>query len=119
MANPLQPKVIKCLKEEYEAFVVNIVSTSKSGTMDLIACIPKTITRRTASISVKVTVGVFYGFEIKWGKDKPSALQKQKINECIDAGGKAYFIRNLDELRDILDKDLPPVRYESSKTFSL
>lgn len=95
MANPLKPKVIKCLEKEYGAFVINVTSASKSGTMDLVACIE----------------GLFYGLEIKWADDKPSALQKQKINKCLDSGGRAYFIRSVAQLRNILDNDIPPYRY--------
>ncbi len=103
MANPLQPKVVKCLEGRYGAFVINIVSTSKSGTMDLVSCME----------------GLFYGFEIKWKKDKPSELQKQKINECIDAGGRAYFIKSVEQLIDILDNDIKPTRYETKKKFTI
>ena len=112
MANPLQPKIIKCLKEEFGAFVVNIVSTSKSGTMDLIACIDLQKCTQDA-------IGLFYGFEVMWGKDTPSELQKQKINDCIDAGGKAYFIRSVEELRNILNNNIEPTRYETKKKFTL
>lgn len=95
MANPLQPKCVKILEQEYNAFVIVTVSTSKSGIADIIACID----------------GMFYAFEVKWGNDKPSELQKQKINEVIDAGGKAYFIRSEIHLRNILDNNIKPTRY--------
>ena len=95
MANPLQPKCVKILEQEYNAFVIVTVSTSKSGIADIIACID----------------GMFYAFEIKWGDDKPSELQKQKINEVIDSGGKAYFITSENELRYILDSCIAPIRY--------
>lgn len=98
MSNPLQPRVIRCLEDEYKAYVINITAASKSGNMDVVACIK----------------GQFYGFEIKWKSDQPSALQRQKINACIDAGGKAYFIRSLEALRRILDQDVPPDRYDVS-----
>lgn len=109
MANPLQPKIAKVLKEEYNAFVVNVMSTSKSGIMDLIACIP---------IGVNVP-GLFWGFEIKWKNDQPSELQKDKINKVIDAGGRAYFIRSVDELRFILNNNIDPIRYELKHKFIL
>ena len=44
--------------------------------------------------------------------DTPSELQKRKINEIIDAGGKAYFIRSVEQLRKILVDQIPPQRYE-------
>lgn len=96
MANPLQPKCIKVLEQEFNAYVINLSSASKSGNMDLIACIK----------------GEFWGFEIKWKNDQPSELQKQKINECLDAGGRAYFIRSIEQLRLIVNQRLNPIRYD-------
>lgn len=96
MANPLQPKVLKVLEKDYGAYAINVVAASKSGTMDIVACIK----------------GIFYGFEIKWKNDQPSELQKQKINKCIEAGGRAYFIRSIDQLRGILDNDIVPIKYK-------
>lgn len=95
MSNPLQPRVIRCLEDEYGAYVVNVNTASKSGHMDVLACIR----------------GLFYGFEVKWKTDQPSALQRQKINACIDAGGRAYFIHSVEQLRMILDQEVPPDRY--------
>ncbi len=103
MSNPLQPKVVECLENEYNAYVIKVMAASKAGHMDLVA-------------SIK---GRFYGFEIKWKSDRPSELQKQKINSCLDSGGLAYFIKSLEELRYILDNDVPPVRYEAKNKFSL
>lgn len=103
MANPLQPKVIKCLEQEYNGYVVKVVTATKSGHGDVLACIK----------------GLFYSFEVKYGSDIPSELQKDKINKCIDAGGRAYFIRSIPELRNIMDNNIPPIRYETDKRFIL
>lgn len=103
MANPLQPKCIKVLENEYDAYVINITAASKSGNMDLIACIK----------------GQFYGFEIKWKTDTPSDLQRDKINKCVAAGGKAYFIRTVEQLRYILDHDMVPETYIIKSQFIL
>ena len=113
MANPLQPKIIKVLEKEYRAYVINVTGASKSGTMDIVACIP-----RSLSIGEAYS-GLFYGFEIKWKNDKPSELQKEKINKCIDAKGSAYFIRSVDQLRDILDNNIPPTKYKLKNTLVL
>ena len=96
MANPLQPKCAKVLEQEFGAFVVIATGTNKSGIPDIVACVND----------------LFYGFEIKWGNDRPSELQKRKINEILDAGGKAYFIRSVEQLRNILLNQVEPVRYE-------
>jgi len=103
MANPLQPKVIQCLETEYNAFVINITAASKSGNMDVIASIN----------------GLFYGFEIKWKTDTPSMLQKQKINALTAAGGRGYFVRSVEQLRKILNNDLPSEQYDLSSNIML
>lgn len=107
MANPLQPKCIKVLEVEYGAFVVNATATSKSGIMDLIVCLP----RKCQGEFGEEIEGLFYGFEIKWKTDKPSEIQKKKINDVIKAGGRAYFIHSEAELRKILDEDISPSIY--------
>jgi hypothetical protein len=103
MANPLQPKILKVLRTEYGAYAINLVASASSGDMDIICCIK----------------GLFYGFEVKWADDKPSELQKKKINACIDAGGKAFFVRSVQSLRNILDNDLNPVYYDIKPEFIL
>lgn len=96
MSNPLQPKVIGVLEDEFEAFTVNVTAASKSGVMDVLACIK----------------GEFWAFEVKWKSDRPSPLQKQKINAVADAGGRAYFIRSVDQLRRTIRDRLPSERYD-------
>lgn len=129
MANPLQPKCVKILEQEYNAFVIVTINTSKSGIADIIACVPtpklsyfvsdcKCSNYHTTSCQCppkKVqSQGKFYAFEVKWGSDQPSELQKQKINEVLDAGGLAYFVRSESDLRNILDNNIPPIRYSPS-----
>lgn len=96
MANPLLPKCTKLLKEKYKAFLVVSTGVSVSGIMDIVACVN----------------GLFYGFEIKWKNDTPSELQKQKINDLVDSGGRGYFIKTVEQLIEILDHDLQPIKYE-------
>ncbi len=103
MSNPLQPKCIKILEQEFNAHVINLVAGSKSGDTDLVACID----------------GLYYGFEIKWANDVPSELQKKKINKVIDAGGKAYFIRSEEQLRHTIKYQIPPKKYDVKSKFIL
>lgn len=110
MANPLQPKCAKVLEQEFGAFVVIATGTSKSGIPDIVACVNEE--GYGGPGNPDGDYGAFYGFEIKWGNDTPSELQKRKINEIIDAGGKAYFIRSVEQLRKILIDQTPPQRYE-------
>ena len=103
MANPLQPKCASVLEKEYNAYVINITAASKAGNMHLIACIK----------------GEFWGFEIKWKTDTPKLPQKEKINKCIEAGGKAYFIRSVEELRSVIDNNTKPTLYPIKSQFIL
>jgi hypothetical protein len=119
MSNPLQPKIAKVLAEEYSAYIINVVMASKAGHMDIIACIPRVLHLAEALNRQQGLIGVFYGFEVKWKNDQPSELQKGKINNLIDAGGRGYFIRSVEQLRDILDNDRAPVKYEVKTRFKL
>jgi hypothetical protein len=103
MANPLQPKVIKVLEEEYNAYTIKIQAASVAGHMDVVACIE----------------GLFYGFEVKYKSDTPSELQKDKINTLIDKGGRGYFIRSIEQLRYIMDNKIQPTKYPVKKTFNI
>lgn len=103
MSNPLQPKVIKVLEKEYNAYAINITAASRAGHMDVICCIN----------------GLFYGFEVKWKNDQPSPLQKEKINKLTAAGGRGYFIRSIDQLYNILDANLPSEKYDLSTNLVL
>ena len=99
-ANLITPITID---SEYNAYVINITAASKSGHMDLIACIK----------------GSFYGFEIKWKSDQPSELQKDKINKCVAAGGKAYFVYSTKHLCYILDNNVNPITYDTKNKYIL
>lgn len=101
--NPLQPKIIKVLQVEYNAFVTNVITSSFSGTGDLIVCID----------------GRYFMFEIKYKNDTASTLQKIKVNDVIKAGGKAYFISSIEELRYILDNHIKPVLQRIKTEFEL
>lgn len=103
MSNPLQPRCNKLLEEAYKAYIINVTGASKAGHMDTIACIN----------------GLFYGFEYKWKTDQPSELQKDKLNKCIEAGGRAYFIRSVEQLKNIMDNNLEPTKYPLKKSFNL
>lgn len=103
MANPLQPKCNAVLRDEFDAYVINLTAASEAGNMDTVACIK----------------GGFYGFEYKWKTDQPSDVQKQKINDCIDAGGKAYFIRSVEQLRNIMLNNIEPTKYALKHHFNL
>lgn len=99
MANPLQPKCIEVLEKHFNAYVINLVSASRNGEPDLVACIN----------------GEFWAFEIKYKTDVPSELQKIKLNKINEAGGRGYFIRSTEELIFAINYRKPPEIFKTSQ----
>ena len=71
----LQTKIIKHLKK-HGCWVIKVIVSSVDGTMDIIACSP---------------TGRFIGIEVKYGDNKPSALQSYHVKEVHDRGGIAFI----------------------------
>jgi hypothetical protein len=67
------------------AYAINVIATSKSGTGDVIACMPPH--------------GRFMMLEIKGDGDTVKALQYKKLDGVIKAGGVAMFVRSLEHVR--------------------
>ena len=82
----IQKSIIKYLKTK--AYVVKIVSASKSGVPDIL-------------ISYN---GRFIAFEVKTPnkKNNVSDLQQHNINEIIKNGGLAYVVWELDQVKEII-----------------
>jgi Holliday junction resolvase len=59
------------------------IGASAAGVPDLLACIN----------------GAFYAFEIKNATGKVTELQQVKLEKIRKAGGKAYVIHSLEELK--------------------
>lgn len=68
----------------------NIGIYAKAGVSDIIACIK----------------GRFVAIEVKRPGQKPSALQVNFINAINSIGGLAFWADNLDEVKDIIKKEL-------------
>lgn len=88
----IQKKIIKYLEGE-GAYVVKVVSASKTGIPDLL-------------VSYK---GVFIGIEVKRPetKDNTSELQKINISRIKDSGGYAFVAWDIASLQEgLLDVDL-------------
>lgn len=69
-ASKLQSEIIEYI-EKNDGYVINLISSSKRGKHDLIACIR----------------GVFVSIEVKFEKDKPSKLQILNAKRINKAGG--------------------------------
>jgi hypothetical protein len=57
-----------------------------AGVPDILACID----------------GRFYAFEVKTEKGKLTKLQETMINKILAAGGRAFTVRSVDEVRAVL-----------------
>ena len=82
----IQNKIIKYLKTK--AYVVKIVSASKSGIPDLLVCYK----------------GKFIAFEVKTPdkKNNVSDLQQHNINEIVKNGGLAFVVWELNQVKEII-----------------
>lgn len=105
----LTAKTIELLEAE-GAYAINVIATSKSGSSDVIACMPPH--------------GRFLSLEIKGGGDRPSALQYAKLDEVIAAGGIGMFVRSLEHVRAAirmakLNEECPRAYREGIKSVSL
>ena len=82
----IQKSIIKYLKTK--AYVVKIVSASKSGVPDIL-------------ISYK---GRFIAFEVKTPdkKNNVSDLQEHNINEIVKNGGLAFDVWELNQVKEII-----------------
>lgn len=83
----LQKKIIKYL-EKKGAWVVKITACNKNGCPDILASY----------------MGLFYAFEVKRedGKGVISKLQKYRITQINNSGGKAYVVNTLDQVKKLL-----------------
>lgn len=78
----------KCLRylDSIGAYTVKVISATRSGVPDTIICLK----------------GKFIAFEFKSEYGKPTPLQELNIKKIREAGGKAYLVRSLDELKLII-----------------
>lgn len=86
----LQGKIIKYL-ERQGAYVINIVTANRSGVHDIVFCYH----------------GYFGSIEVKYGYNRPSALQLAHKRKVETAGGKAIVVWSLDEVKEFLPTLLP------------
>lgn len=75
----LQTKIMEWLKN-HGFWAIKVVVSSKTGTPDILACSPK---------------GRFIAIEVKYGANKPSALQSYNVAEVAKRGGIAFVTWDL------------------------
>ncbi len=87
----LKQKVIKYIKKEYPgAWIYKTCDRFTVGIPDLILCI----------------YGRFIAIELKVGNNKPTPMQIRNIKKILAAGGVADTAWSLDEVKDLLRKEV-------------
>lgn len=84
----IQTKILKYLKEK-GYYTVKTIVCSKGGVPDVLCCQPGT--------------GLFVAFEVKNEHGETSPLQDYNIETIRKAGGKAYAVRSLEEVKELLE----------------
>jgi len=81
----IQKKIIDYINTV--GYCVKIVSATKSGVPDIVACIN----------------GKFYAFEVKRSeKEEVSELQKYNIEKIQNAGGIAHVVYSVDQVNEVI-----------------
>ena len=81
----IQKKIITYL-EKQGCYVVKVITASKAGVPDLLACCG----------------GQFYGLEVKTPIGRPSKLQLANVAKIVTAGGVAKIARSVDDVKEVL-----------------
>ena len=79
----VQTKILRYL-EANDYWVIKVIVGNKKGIMDIIACSP---------------TGRFVGIEVKFGSNKPSALQSYHIKEVVKRKGIAFVAYSLEDVK--------------------
>ncbi|BAM63080.1 hypothetical protein ETP1_029 [Edwardsiella phage ETP-1] len=96
----LQTKIMDWLKA-HGFYAVKIIACSKAGTADILACSPK---------------GRFVAIEVKYGRNTPSELQKDFINEVERRDGLAFVTWDLQTVIFHLQGEIVPLKAEVRPT---
>ena len=95
----IQSKILKWLASQ-GAYNVKVITASKSGTPDILGCMPVVIT----TAMVGSTVGVFFGLEVKSSVGVATDLQTYHL-DCIGrAGGVGGVVRSVDDAKALLER---------------
>ena len=86
MEKDIQHRIIKYLKG-LGAYVIKTILSNRNGIPDIIMCYK----------------GKFLAFEVKDLKGKITPLQEYNIKLIQEAGGKAYLVRSVEEVKNVLE----------------
>ena len=85
MEKHIQAKLLQHLRSKGH-YAVKVISASQSGTPDILACIR----------------GHFVGIEVKQPGKSATELQEYKARQVREAGGTAWTVTSLDQLKELL-----------------
>ena len=106
MAETDVQKPILDLLKWFKAWAIKTITTNKSGTPDIIACVPITQEIADTLFEKTDTIGLFLAIEVKDKGKKATPLQLAQIRRIIKAGGIAFECDNVEEAKRILNKIL-------------
>jgi len=88
----VQKKIISYLESLDESYVVKVVSATKSGVPDILACIS----------------GIFVGIEVKRpsSKNNVSKLQLYNLSSIERAAGKSLIAWNVDMVKEFIEGEV-------------
>jgi Holliday junction resolvase len=96
----LQAKIIKYLiAKGFD--VIKIIRCNRNGVSDIIACAPD---------------GKFWAIEVKWGSNKPSALQEHYVSEILKRNGVAFITWDLETVVAWVSMMLPTALHQTQDT---
>lgn len=88
----LQKKILQYINA-CGGYVIKIVTATKAGVPDIVAC----------------HKGKFYGIEVKYGSNKPSALQVANLDMIRAAGGIGILAYSLEDVTKEINYEDPSI----------
>ena len=86
LESAIQAKILKHLRSIPNCWAIKVVAANCNGTPDILACIN----------------GQFYAFEVKNERGRLSPIQQVQLDRIASAQGKAYTVRSLEEVIQII-----------------
>ena len=87
----LQRSIINYLSTVSGCWAIKVVIANERGCPDLLCCIN----------------GKFIGMEVKQESGRPTPLQLAQMQRIWKAGGLAYVVKSLDEVKHIVKRSTP------------
>ncbi len=99
----LTRKIMQHIKDVHGGFPVNVISAGVKGIPDLLVCINSE----------------FYAFEVKGKNDQEKELQSAQLTRIAEAGGYGGYVRDLDDVDNIIANRIRFVQINPVKRLKL